>query len=107
MNAAPVIIRDERTIAVEQASYIWAYCFITFALLIDVMIRSYFFNEAAWDLMAFVFIGGGISTIYQYKHNALTEVWKSKAWLSVMIGIGVVSVVIAVSVALLVKYSHG
>jgi len=42
--------RDERTVAVENASYRWACTFVSFALLIDVMYRGAVRNEAAWDL---------------------------------------------------------
>lgn len=100
MNNTPLITRDERTIAVEQAGYLWAYCFITFALLIDVMIRSFFFNEAAWDLLALVIVGGGISTAYQYIQNALTKPLMNRAWLIVIIGSGVAAMIVAMIVSL-------
>ena len=33
MNTAPSVQRDERTVAVENASYRWAYLFLSFGLL--------------------------------------------------------------------------
>lgn len=95
MNNTPPFTRDERTIAVEHASYIWAYNFITFALLIDVVYRSIVLNEAAWDLMGMVIAGGAISAIYQYRQNTLTKDWISKGFLIFLIGMGISAFVIA------------
>jgi hypothetical protein len=65
MSTPQVVERDERTAAVENASYRWAYAVLTYALLLDVMYRSLFRHEAAWDLMALVIVGGAICTVYQ------------------------------------------
>jgi hypothetical protein len=34
MSTIPTVHRDERTLAVENASYRWAYLFLSFALLL-------------------------------------------------------------------------
>jgi len=107
MNAAPIVTRDERTISIEKDSYIWAYCFITFALLFDVMYRSFFFNEAAWDLMVFVIVGGGISTVYQYSQNTLSKGWISKASLIVLLGTGIAAFVVTLIISLAKSVSAG
>jgi hypothetical protein len=46
MNAHPVD-RDERTVAVENASYRWAYLVLSFGLLVIVMYRSFAWRESA------------------------------------------------------------
>ena len=71
MNTIPSVQRDERTVAVENASYKWACIFFGFALLIDVMYRGAVRDEAAWDLMALVIIGSGIATMYQIRKKTL------------------------------------
>jgi hypothetical protein len=73
MTGLSGVVRDERTVAVEQASYRFAYVFITFALLLDVMFRGLVRGEAAWDLLAIVIVGGAISSLYQWRHKILTR----------------------------------
>ncbi len=78
MSTDQSVKRDERTVAVENAGYKWAYSFVVFALLFDVMYRSMFRNEAAWDLLAFVIVGGAICAIFQYRQKTLNRPsWKS------------------------------
>jgi hypothetical protein len=59
------VIRDERVVAVQNASYKWAFTFLLFALLVDVICRGLLRHEAAWDLMALVIVSSGLSTVYQ------------------------------------------
>lgn len=75
MNTTPVVVRDERSVAVENASYKWSCIFLTYALLLDGMYRGLVRQEAAWDLMAMVILSGGISTIYQARQKALPQGW--------------------------------
>ncbi len=70
----PSVERDERTIAIEYAGTQLAYNVLTFALLIDAMYRSFFRNEAAWDLLALVIAGGAIIVLYQVRHKAVPQV---------------------------------
>ena len=79
MSTHQHVERDERTVAVENASYKSAYIFITFALLIDVMYRGLVRNEAAWDLMALVVAGGVIGAVYQARQKTLA------GWLVVLL----------------------
>lgn len=79
MSTTPQSVnRDERTVAVENASYRWAYSLLTYALLVDVMCRSLIRHEAAWDLMAFVVVGGVFTAVYQARQKILTEGWVMK-----------------------------
>ncbi len=82
---------DERTEAVEYASYKWAYIFITFALFIDVIYRGAMRNEAAWDLMALAVAAAAVSTIYQARQKTLS------GWIAVLLvcGAGLVAAFIA------------
>jgi hypothetical protein len=70
-----MVEKDERTILIENASYSYGYKFITFAILLDVMYRSFRFNEAPLDLLAIVIASGFAMTIYQYKQKILGKSW--------------------------------
>ncbi len=94
MNSPQIVERDERTIAVENASYRWAYMILTYAILVDVVIRGIFRNEAAWDLMAFVIVSGIFCTIYQSRLQTLVHGWSRKVML-VSLAAAVVAAVVA------------
>jgi len=86
MTTHQTVQRDERTVAVENASYRWACTFVTFALLIDVIYRGAVHNEAAWDLMALASVPGIICTIYQARHKTVS------GWLAVLMVCSAVAV---------------
>ncbi len=73
MTTDQSVQRDERTVAVENASYKWAGGFVVFALLLDGMCRAVFRNEAAWDLLALAIAPGVICTIYQAHHKTASR----------------------------------
>jgi hypothetical protein len=75
MSTTPTVDRDERTVAVENASYRWAYMFVTFGLFLLVAYRSYVHNESPWDLLALAILGGLLSGAYQWFHKAQTVRW--------------------------------
>ena len=79
MSTQHNVQRDERTLAVENASYGWAYALLTYALLIDVAYRGLIRNEAAWDLMAFVIVASGFCTAYQARQKVFARGWLIKA----------------------------
>ena len=85
MSAPQCVERDERTVAVENASYRWAYIVLTYALLVDVMYRGLFRHEAAWDLMALVIVGAAICTVYQARQKTLAHGWVLKAVLGAVV----------------------
>lgn len=64
-------IRDERTIAVENASYRLAYTALAYGVLLSVIYRGFVLQEASWDLMALVILSSGIATFYQGRHKIL------------------------------------
>jgi hypothetical protein len=94
MSTPQAVERDERTVAVENASYRWAYLVLTYALLVDVMYRGLFRHEAAWDLMALVIVGGAICTVYQARQKTLVHGWVMKAVLGAVVA-AVIAAVLA------------
>jgi hypothetical protein len=69
------IMRDERTVATENASYRWAYLILSFGLLVSTAYRSFALHESAWDLLALVIIGGAVATFYQGNRRVLSRRW--------------------------------
>lgn len=65
------IVRDERTVAVENASYRLAYTFISYGVLLIVVYRGFVLNQSSWDLLALVILSGGVATLYQGTHKIL------------------------------------
>ena len=57
--------RDQRALAVENASFRWAYHVVSFGLLMLVGYRSLAHDESAWDLMGLVVPGGVVAAGYQ------------------------------------------
>lgn len=100
MSTSQPVQRDERTVAVENASYRWAYGLLTYALLVDVMWRSWFRNEAAWDLMALVIVAGIGTSVYQARQRILTRGWVMKVVLVCCVA-AVIAALIAMSLSLL------
>jgi hypothetical protein len=82
--------RDERTLTVENASYRWAYHVISFGLLVIVAYRSFTWDEASWDLLALVVLGGVVASGYQLSHRVLT-----KRWLITGLAAGLLAAIIA------------
>jgi hypothetical protein len=94
MNAS--LDRDERTVVVENASFRWAYQFVSFGLLVLVGYRSFARGEAAWDLMALVVLGGVVASAYQWSQRVLTVRWAVHA----LAGMFVAAVIAALIVLL-------
>jgi hypothetical protein len=94
MSATPLVGRDERTVAVENAGYRWAFVLISFGLLIDVMYRGLVRHEAAWDLMALVILGGAVCTVYQARLKTLPHRWVMKGALIACLA-GVIGAIVA------------
>lgn len=82
MSTPQAVQRDERTVAVENASYRWAYGLLALALLADVMVRALVRHEAAWDLMALVVVTGIGTSVYQARQRILTQGWVMKVVLA-------------------------
>jgi hypothetical protein len=68
----PVIIKDERTRTIEDASYRMGFNIICFGLLIDIFFRSLLYpDQGVWDLFALVVVSGFAATIYQARQKAV------------------------------------
>lgn len=82
MNTTHSVERDERTVAVENASYRWAYLFLSFGLLVLAAVRSLMNRESPWDMLLLVILGGGVGTAYQSWHRVLSRHWVVSALLA-------------------------
>lgn len=102
MSTPGCVERDERTVAVENGSYRWAYALLTYALLVDVMYRGLFRNEAAWDLMALVIGGGIFCGVYQARQKTLVHGWVMKAVLGAVVAAVIAAVAAVVAMTLTV-----
>ena len=89
-----VVMKDERTRAIEHASYRWAYMVLSYGLLLSTMYRSFVRGEAAWDLLGLVILGGAVSTLYQGNFRVLSRRWlvvsAASALLALVVGVIIV-----------------
>jgi len=69
------LARDERTIAVENASYRLSYLVLSFGALIIVAYRSFAYGQPMWELLALVVVGGLVNAAYQGSRHVLTARW--------------------------------
>jgi hypothetical protein len=97
MNTDQPVRADERTAAVAYKANTWGLNFIVVALLIDIMYRGWFLDEAAWDLFGLLFVSGTISVVYMARHHVLGQVI---SWKVVTFGFVVAAVIAAVSTIL-------
>ena len=96
MSTSEGVERDERTVAVENASYRWGYLLLCYTLLVDVMYWSLVGREAAWDVMALVIGAGAVCTVYQARQKILAHGWAMKAVLATCMA-GVIAAVFAMA----------
>ena len=95
MSAAS-ITRDERTVAVENASYRWGYLLLAFGLLISTAYRSFVRDESSWDLLGLVILSGVITTALQWRQRTLSR--RSALFAAIALGAALV-VALVTSVA--------
>lgn len=79
MNNNDSIDKDERTTAIENASYSLGYKVLAFSLLFDVAYRSLKLGESSWDLLGIIIFSGLVLTAYQARHQILTRTWARTA----------------------------
>lgn len=94
MTSATFVERDERTIAVENASFRWAYMFLSFGILIVVAYRSFWYEESPWDLLLLVILGGGLGSAYQGWHRVISRGWLVNSLVAVGLAIIVAAVLV-------------
>ena len=79
--------RDERTIAVENASYRWAYLFLSFGLLATIVFRSFALHQSSWDLLAIVVLSGVVAAALRRRQRAFTGGAAKSAMLAIIGGV--------------------
>ena len=94
--SGPEVYRDERTVAIENASYRIAYLVLTYGLLIVVVYRSFVLDQQSWDLLALVMLGSLITTVYQGFSQVLTRRWGQLAVVA-FLGAVIIAVVLMVT----------
>ncbi|HLC01953.1 MAG TPA: hypothetical protein VJK02_02865 [Anaerolineales bacterium] len=90
------VIRDERTLSVENASYRWGYLFLAFGILLIVAYRGLVKQEASWDLLALVIISGIVTSIYQGRYRVL-----SGRWAAVLLGVLIIAALLGAGIVFL------
>jgi dolichyl-phosphate-mannose--protein O-mannosyl transferase len=91
MNTQQNPVLDEQTTILLRGIG-WAYNFIAFAILIDIMYRSLFFHEAPWDLFALLIGSGVISLVYAARHKALVS---NRKFMTLMAVVALVAAIVA------------
>ena len=83
-----IVEKDERTTAVENASYKFGFQFMIYAIFLDVIYRGLKFHEGSFDLIIIVLLSLLPTIIYQYKKKIYPKnMIRNIALLSVIIGI--------------------
>ena len=77
MNTQTPATADERT-AVAYKANTWSLNVVLYALLLDIIYRSVFLHETAWDLFLLLSLSGVISGAYMARHKVFAQVfgWK-------------------------------
>jgi formate/nitrite transporter FocA (FNT family) len=99
-----LVDRDERTVAIENASFRWAYLFLSFGLLTIVAYRSFALAQSSWDLLALVVLSGVVTAAFRYRRRAMTRVASRSAVVAIVGGI-VVAMVLVYATAYATKAS--
>jgi len=77
----------ERTVAVENASYRWAYLFLSFGLLAIVAFRSFALHQSSLDLMAIVVLSGVFAALLRARKRAFTSGAAKSATVAIIAGV--------------------
>ena len=70
MKSEEPVKQDERTVAIENAAFKWAYTFLFFGLLLDWLFRHRIWNEGAGDLVALLCGSVAVITVFLIKNKA-------------------------------------
>lgn len=77
MNSQQSVARDERTVAVENAAFKWAYHVLFFGLMLDCLYRLKIRHEETGDLFALAGVSVAVCTFYLLKYKAAERpTWK-------------------------------
>lgn len=94
VTVSPVIMTHGR--CRERHSYRWGYLVLSFGILVLVGYRSFVLEQANWDLLALVIVGGMAPNVYQGANHVL-----SRRWLRTTVVTMVAAAIVAVAVVLL------
>lgn len=92
------VIRDERTVAVENASYKLGFILLLFGLMVIVGVRALVLHQTLWEGMALVIVSSGVATFCQRKQRILP-----RRWPLVGMGVALFGAVVGVVVVVLAK----
>ena len=95
---------DERTKSVVYRGDAYMGRFLLFAILLDVAYRGLRYNDALWELLLIVIIGGGISTYYQIKNKIFVKDSNFRKGLFFLIAISLISA--AVTFLVIITLTH-
>ncbi len=101
MSETPSVVSDERTVAVENASYRWGWFLLYLGVLFDGCYRIYVRQEVPIDLLALALGSAAFCTLYQVRQRALTRARYKK-----MLRIGLVFGVLGAIWALILSWSR-
>ncbi len=73
MSTTPPVESDERTVAVENASYRWGWFLLYLGVLCDACYRIYVRQEIPIDLLVLALGSAAFCTLYQVRQKALTH----------------------------------
>ncbi len=102
MSTTPSVECDERTVAVENASYRWGWFLLYVGVLYDGCYRLYVRHEAVWDLLGLALGSAAFCTLYQVRQKALTRARYKK-----MLRIGLIFGVLGAIWALILCWYRG
>ncbi len=88
------VVRDERTVAIENASYRLAFSLLSMGVLACVAYRGFMFDQACWDLLGLVIFTGWVAVAYQGAHKILSWRYAREAIMIMVLG-GVIGAVTA------------
>lgn len=100
MSENPVT-HDERTFAVADTSYRFAYSVLAFGVLLAAAARGLFFREACWELLGLVVVSSAVASVYQRVKQV--RVLPPRRWL----WISLLSAVVAVAIGLAMAFAVG
>lgn len=86
---APVLPPVERDARIDRAADRLAYLAVSYGLLLIVAYRSFVRDEASWDLLALVVIGGIVGFAYRVRYGVVSGRWTAMLVTTVGIAIAV------------------
>ena len=75
MSTELAVKRDERTVAVENASFRWSWNFLVWPLILDSLYRQKTLHQEVGDLIALICVSSAIGFVYQWRHKVAVSHW--------------------------------